>query len=226
MPFKRTTRAVYNVRIPLKQEHIVFKSFKLMTPIVWLTRLLVGAYPHWQGCAPSSKQRIYFANHTSHLDTIVIWASLPPQLRPFVRPVAAKDYWEKGLLRRRIALDELNVVLVDRRRTEHSNPLDPLRQALQEGSSLIIFPEGTRRPQPLPSEFKSGIWRLMKEFPQVELIPVYIENLHRAMPKGVLLPVPTVCSIRFGAPLEHSPEDLKEDFLERARNAIISLAQP
>lgn len=149
-----------------------------------------------------------------------------PQLRPFVRPVAAKDYWEKGLLRRRIALDELNVVLVDRRRTEHSNPLDPLRQALQEGSSLIIFPEGTRRPQPLPSEFKSGIWRLMKEFPQVELIPVYIENLHRAMPKGVLLPVPTVCSIRFGAPLEHSPEDLKEDFLERARNAIISLAQP
>lgn len=117
-------------------------------------------------------------------------------------------------------------MLVDRRRTEHSNPLDPLRQALQEGSSLIIFPEGTRRPQPLPSEFKSGIWRLMKEFPQVELIPVYIENLHRAMPKGVLLPVPTVCSIRFGAPLEHSPEDLKEDFLERARNAIISLAQP
>ena len=95
----------------------MFKSFKLMTPIVWLTRLLVGAYPHWQGCAPSSKQRIYFANHTSHLDTIVIWASLPPQLRPFVRPVAAKDYWEKGLLRRRIALDELNVVLVDRRRT-------------------------------------------------------------------------------------------------------------
>ena len=191
----------------------MFKSFKLMTPIVWLTRLLVGAYPHWQGCAPSSKQRIYFANHTSHLDTIVIWASPPPQLRPFVRPVAAKDYWEKGLLRRRIALDELNVVLVDRRRTEHSNPLDPLRQALQEGSSLIIFPEVTRRPQPLPSEFKSGLWRLMKEFPQVELIPDYIDNLHRAMPKAVLLPVPTVCSIPLSAPLQHSPEVLTEDSL-------------
>ena len=140
----------------------MFKSFKLMTPIVWLTRLLVGAYPHWQGCAPSSKQRIYFANHTSHLDTIVIWASLPPQLRPFVRPVAAKDYWEKGLLRRRIALDELNVVLVDRRRTEHSNPLDPLRQALQEGSSLIIFPEGTRYKgeEGGAGEFKQGAFRI------------------------------------------------------------------
>ncbi len=207
--------------------YCVLNSFKLMTPIVWLTRLLVGAYPHWQGCAPSSKQRIYFANHTSHLDTIVIWASLPPQLRRFVRPVAAKDYWVKGMLRRRIALDELNVVLVDRRRSDHqANPLDPLREALREGSSLIIFPEGTRRPQPLPSEFKSGIWRLMKEFPDVELIPVYIENLHRAMPKGVLIPVPTVCSVRFGAPLAHSPDDLKEEFLTRARNSIIQLAQP
>ena len=91
---------------------------------------------------------------------------------------------------------------------------------------MIIFPEGTRRPQPLPSEFKSGLWRLMKEFPEVELIPVYIENLHRAMPKGVLLPVPTICSIRFGKPLEHSVEDLKEDFLNRARQSIIELAQP
>lgn len=204
----------------------MFTSFKLMTPIVWLTRLLVGAYPHWQGCAPSARQRIYFANHTSHLDTIVIWASLPAQLRPFVRPVAAKDYWEKGWIRRQIALKELNVVLVDRRHAEHSNPLDPLREALAEGASLIIFPEGTRRPQPLPSEFKSGLWRLMKEFPEVELIPVYIENLHRAMPKGVLLPVPTICSIRFGKPLEHSVEDLKEDFLNRARQSIIELAQP
>ena len=204
----------------------MLSAFKLMTPIVWLTRLLVGAYPHWQGCAPSSRQRIYFANHTSHLDTIVIWASLPQQLRPFVRPVAAKDYWEKGWIRRQIALKELNVVLVDRRRSDqHANPLDPLRQALMEGSSLIIFPEGTRRPQPLPGEFKSGIWRLMKEFPNVELVPVYIENLHRAMPKGVLLPVPTVCSVRFGKPLEHSVDDLKEDFLTRARQSIIDMAQ-
>lgn len=204
----------------------MFETFRLMTPIVWLTRLLVGAYPHWQGCSPSAKQRIYFANHTSHLDTIVIWASLPAPLRRTVRPVAAKDYWEKGFLRRRIALKELNVVLVDRRRSESANPLDPLREALREGSSLIIFPEGTRRPQPLPSPFKSGIWRLMKEFPDVELVPVYIENLHRAMPKGVLIPVPTVCSVRFGTPLEHSQADLKDEFLERARNAIVELAQP
>lgn len=196
-----------------------------MTPIVLLTRLLVGAYPQWIGSTTSDKQRIYFANHTSHLDTIVLWSSLPKEIRSHTRPVAAKDYWVKGAIRRRIAIEELNVVLVDRRRTEHSDPLEPLRECLREGSSMIIFPEGTRRPQAIPSEFKSGIWRLAREFPNVELIPVYIENLYRAMPKGVLIPVPTVCSVRFGAPLPFTPEDPKEEFLTRAREAVIKLSE-
>ena len=203
----------------------MFESFQVVTLLTLLTRLLVGAYPQWQGCAPSRTQHIYFANHSSHMDAIVIWSSLPAELRAKTRPVAAKDYWEKGALRRRIAIKELKVVLIDRHHTAHANPLDPLIQALHEGSSLIIFPEGTRRPQPLPSPFKSGLWRLMREFPDVELIPVYIENLHRSMPKGTLIPIPTICSVRFGAPLPHSPDDSKEDFLNRARNAVIQLAE-
>lgn len=203
----------------------MFESFQVVTLLTLLTRLLVGAYPQWQGCAPSRTQRIYFANHSSHMDAIVIWSSLPAELRAKTRPVAAKDYWEKGALRCRIAIKELKVVLIDRHHTAHANPLDPLIQALHEGSSLIIFPEGTRRPQPLPSPFKSGLWRLMREFPDVELIPVYIENLHRSMPKGTLIPIPTICSVRFGAPLPHSPDDSKEDFLNRARNAVIQLAE-
>ena len=203
----------------------MIESFQVVTLLTLLTRLLVGAYPQWQGCAPSRTQRIYFANHSSHMDAIVIWSSLPAELRAKTRPVAAKDYWEKGALRRRIAIKELKVVLIDRHHTAHANPLDPLIQALHEGSSLIIFPEGTRRPQPLPSPFKSGLWRLMREFPDVELIPVYIENLHRSMPKGTLIPIPTICSVRFGAPLPHSPDDSKEDFLNRARNAVIQLAE-
>lgn len=203
----------------------MFESFQVVTLLTLLTRLLVGAYPQWQGCAPSRTQRIYFANHSSHMDAIVIWSSLPAELWAKTRPVAAKDYWEKGALRRRIAIKELKVVLIDRHHTAHANPLDPLIQALHEGSSLIIFPEGTRRPQPLPSPFKSGLWRLMREFPDVELIPVYIENLHRSMPKGTLIPIPTICSVRFGAPLPHSPDDSKEDFLNRARNAVIQLAE-
>ena len=100
-----------------------------MTPIVWLTRLLVGAYPQWMGCNPSHKQRIYFANHTSHLDTVVIWTALPGLLRRVTRPVAAKDYWDHGLFRKRLAMKELNVVLIDRKGADRSDPLKPLKEA-------------------------------------------------------------------------------------------------
>ena len=97
----------------------MFESFQVVTLLTLLTRLLVGAYPQWQGCAPSRTQRIYFANHSSHMDAIVIWSSLPAELRAKTRPVAAKDYWEKGALRRRIAIKELKVVLIDRHHTAH-----------------------------------------------------------------------------------------------------------
>jgi 1-acyl-sn-glycerol-3-phosphate acyltransferase len=197
-----------------------------MPPIVWLVRTLVGAYPRWIGSAPSANQRIYFANHTSHMDTVVLWAALPGSLRANTRPVAAKDYWGGGGLRTQIARDELNVVMIDRAREDpEADPLDPLRDALEHGFSLIIFPEGTRTAQPLPGPFKSGLYRLATEFPQVELIPVYLENLHRSMPKGALLPVPIICTVRFGAPIALREGESKEQFLERARNAVITLAQ-
>jgi 1-acyl-sn-glycerol-3-phosphate acyltransferase len=200
--------------------------FKFMPPIVWLVRLLVGAYPRWVGSAPSANQRIYFANHTSHMDTVVLWAALPPSLRANTRPVAARDYWGGGGIRTQIARDELNVVMIDRARDDpDADPLDPLRDALEHGFSLIIFPEGTRSPQPLPGPFKSGLYRLATEFPHVELIPVYLENLHRSMPKGALLPVPIICTVRFGAPIALRAGESKAQFLERARDAVIALAR-
>jgi 1-acyl-sn-glycerol-3-phosphate acyltransferase len=197
---------------------------RLLTPIVWLTRVLVGAYPRWIGSAPTAAQRVYFANHSSHMDTIVLWAALPRSLRANTRPVAAKDYWNKPGLRGYIARNELNVVFIDRERIADADPLEPLRDALEHGFSLIIFPEGTRAAQPLPGPFKAGLYHLANAFAQVELIPVYIENLHRSMPKGALLPVPTICTVRFGAPLARVAGEDKESFLERARDAVIRLA--
>ena len=198
---------------------------KFLPPIVWLVRLLVGAYPRWVGSAPTATQRIYFANHTSHMDTIVLWAALPRSLRANTRPVAARDYWDKPGIRRTIAKEELNVVMIDRNRVDpDADPLDPLRDALEHGFSLIIFPEGTRAAQALPGEFKSGLYHLASAFPAVELIPVYIENLHRSMPKGALLPVPIICTVRFGTALKlHAGED-KDEFLQRSRDAVIRLA--
>jgi len=193
--------------------------------LVGLMRLLIGAYPRWLGCAPGPEQRIYFANHTSHIDTLAIWSALPPRLRATTRPVAAKDYWSKGLLRRYIANKGLHVVLIERAREgRQGDPLQPLADALQQGESLIIFPEGTRGTAALPAAFKSGLYHLSQRFPMVALVPVYLENLHRSMPKGTIMPVPLICTVRFGAPLPRIAGESKESFLLRARDAVVELA--
>ncbi|MES2832105.1 MAG: lysophospholipid acyltransferase family protein [Pseudomonadota bacterium] len=195
---------------------------QILAGTVWI---LVGAAGHWRGCAPIRRQRIYFANHTSHIDTVALWSALPVELRQATRPIAAKDYWGKTFLRRYLALKVLQAVLIDRQRTvQDADPLAPALAALQEGHSLIIFPEGTRCAQRLPGEFKSGLFRLAEKFPDVELVPVYLENLYRSMPKGSFLPVPVTCSVWFGRPIQLQPDEPKEKFLQRAREAIVELA--
>jgi 1-acyl-sn-glycerol-3-phosphate acyltransferase len=191
--------------------------------LVGLVKLLVGAYPRWIGCAPSDAQRIYFANHTSHFDTLAIWAALPPELRERTHPVAARDYWGSGV-RRYVATKTLRAVLIDRTREErHADPLEPLVEALVRGGSLILFPEGTRGSSAVPAEFKGGLFHLAKRRPDVELVPVYLENLTRSLPKGALVPVPMTCTVRFGTPLRAAEAESKSEFLVRARNAVVAL---
>lgn len=192
--------------------------------LVGIVKLLVGAYPRWSGCKPEAVQRLYFANHSSHIDTLAIWSALPIRLRRFTHPVAARDYWGSGV-RRYIATQALKAVLIDRARERpDDNPLAPLIDMLNRGESLIIFPEGTRGKQALPSTFKSGLYHLAAQFPQVQLIPVYLENLHRSMPKGALIPIPLTCTVRFGPPLVLEESEAKDSFLARAREAVIKLA--
>jgi len=190
--------------------------------LVALVKLLVGAYPRWVGAKPSAAQRIYFANHSSHLDTVALWAALPPDLRKRTRPVAARDYWNGGL-RGVIASRGLHTVLIDRQRElGEGDPLQPLYDALAAGDSLILFPEGTRNSEALPKPFKSGLFHLAQRFPQVELVAVYLDTARRALPKGSLLPVPLICTVRFGDVLHLQAGETKDDFLERARAAVVA----
>ena len=200
-------------------------SMWLSKLLIGLVRILVGASPRWIGSIPSQAQRIYFANHSSHIDTVALWSALPPDLRARTRPVAAADYWNRGAIRRYVALKGLNVVFIERTRTDPSaDPLQPLVEVLERGDSLIIFPEGTRHMQALPGPFKAGLFHLAARFSEVELVPVYLENLHRCMPKGTFFPVPLICTIRFGAALRRIANESKEAFLERARKAVVALA--
>jgi 1-acyl-sn-glycerol-3-phosphate acyltransferase len=196
-----------------------------------LARLITGAQGHWHGSPPKAEQRIYFANHQSHFDWVLIWAALPRDLRLTTRPIAARDYWTSTPLKHWITREIFNAVYVSRTRTKDASgaadddedPLEPLMEALRNGDSLVIFPEGTRGNKGDPAPFKAGLYHLAEAFPEVHLIPAWIDNVHRVMPKGEVVPVPILCSVTFGAPLLLAPGEDKRVFLDRARNAVIAL---
>lgn len=197
-------------------------------------RGISGVQVHWAGSAPELKQRIYFANHTSHLDFVLLWSALPREVRACTRPVAAKDYWEKGF-RAFLARRVFRAVLVERgaaRRAEEPageprpagfTVIDQLAEAMGTTDSLIFFPEGTRGTGEDVAEFKSGLYHLAKRRPDVELVPVYLENLNRILPKGEFLPVPLLSMLTFGAPIQVSSGEGKAEFLLRARSAVRGL---
>jgi 1-acyl-sn-glycerol-3-phosphate acyltransferase len=191
--------------------------------LAFIARLITGAQGHWKGCAPQAVQRIYFANHQSHLDWVLIWAALPGELRRQTRPIAARDYWTASPLKHWITREIFNAVYVSRQRTDDQDPLEPLVQALTAGDSLVIFPEGTRGHQAEPQAFKSGLYHLASQFPQVQLIPAWIANVQRVMPKGEVVPVPILCTVTFGEAMQLVPGEDKRAFLDRARAAVMAL---
>ena len=241
-----------------------------------VVRLLTGSQARWYGCPPKAEQRIYFANHQSHADIVMIWAALPEELRVITRPIAAKDYWANTPVKRWITTEVFHAVYVDRgqaaapppspapppERVEPSmepvgaiqlplvppdeaepqppvqpepvaappasaldsnDPLTPLVEALKSGDSIIIFPEGTRGNTGEPQKFKSGLYALAKMFPDVVLVPAWIDNIQRVMPKGEVVPVPILCSVTFGAPMQVQEGEERRPFLERARAAVLAL---
>jgi 1-acyl-sn-glycerol-3-phosphate acyltransferase len=197
-----------------------------------LVRLLTGVQVRWQGCVPENRQRIYFANHSSHLDFVVLWSALPAGVRANTRPVAARDYWQSGF-RSFLAQRVFRAVLVDRGVGSHASEeharekrfevIEQLAQSMGNSESLIFFPEGTRGSGETIAEFKSGLYHLAKRRPDVELVPAYLENLNRILPKGEFLAVPLLSVLTFGAPLRVQEDESKTQFLQRAREALCSL---
>jgi 1-acyl-sn-glycerol-3-phosphate acyltransferase len=193
-------------------------------------RILTAPGVEWR-CPPTSDaQRIYFANHASHLDFVVIWAALPPRSRRFVRPVADRRYWEHNAVRRKLARHVFNAVLVDRGCASSASPQEAARATtaricagMGDRHSLILFPEGTRSLTGEIGDFKSGLYFLARCRPDVELVPVYLWNLHRILPKGEWLPLPMQSRVVFGEPLRVRPGEEKSAFLERARAAVAEL---
>ncbi len=193
--------------------------------LLGLIRVLTGSQARWYGCPPKAEQRIYFANHQSHADLVMIWAALPKELRARTRAIAARDYWTKTAFKQWLTTAVFNVIYVSRERSADEDPLEPLIEALSQGDSIILFPEGTRGNSEEPQPFKAGLYNLALRFPAIELVPAWINNVQRVMPKGEVVPVPVLCSVTFGAPLHLQAGEERRAFLERARAAVIALRE-
>ena len=193
--------------------------------LTWLARLITGSHAaHWVGCTPEVKQRIYFANHTSNLDALILWAALPPSVRAKTRPVAAHDYWTGDPLRLYLARNVFNAILIERKKvTLSNNPIPKILEAMGSEYSIIIFPEGKRNDGPEVGEFKSGLYHMAISRPDVELVPVYLQDLNRILPRGEFLSVPVLGSVYFGTPMQVNPGERKADFLARAHAAVEAL---
>jgi 1-acyl-sn-glycerol-3-phosphate acyltransferase len=193
--------------------------------LLGLIRLLTGAQARWYGCPPKAEQRIYFANHQSHADLVMIWAALPKELRNVTRAIAARDYWTKTPFKQWITSAVFNVIYVSRERTADEDPLEPLIEALTNGDSIILFPEGTRGHTGDPQAFKAGLYNLALRFPQAVLVPAWINNVQHVLPKGEVVPVPVLCSVTFGAPIAVQNGEACKDFLTRARDSVVALRE-
>lgn len=199
---------------------------RITAPVLaWIAKLLSGVSVRWVDCQPDTCQRVYFANHTSHLDALLIWSSLPPDVRYLTRPVAAKDYWVKGRVKPYLA-EQFNALLIDRKEIKvHRSPVQLMIEEIGDTHSLIVFPEGGRNTDSEMRPFKSGLYHLNKKRPDLELVPVYMDNLSRILPRGEFLPVPLLSCITFGPPIWLEVGETKVEFLTRAREAVKKLKE-
>ncbi|MBV1866987.1 MAG: 1-acyl-sn-glycerol-3-phosphate acyltransferase [Marinosulfonomonas sp.] len=193
--------------------------------ILALAKIITAARGVWRGVAPVAQQRVYFVNHNSHGDFILVWAVLPPNLRVSTRPVAGSDYWMTSKLKRFIGRSVFNAVLIDRNpEARQKDPIETMTAAIDAGDSLILFPEGTRNitgEALLP--FKSGLFHLATARPDIDLVPVWIDNLNRVLPKGAIIPIPLICTVTFGDAMRLEAGEAKGSFLQRAEAALLAL---
>ena len=169
--------------------------------------------------------KVYYANHASHGDFVLVWISLPKTWRMLTQPVAGADYWLGSKLKAFIAEQVFRVLLIDRQH-DPKQAIAAMDGALKQGKSLILFPEGTRNTtdDQILLPFKSGLYHLARENENIEFVPVWINNINRVLPKGKILPIPLLCDVRIGEVIKKLPDEDKTEFLTRTRQALLNLA--
>lgn len=197
---------------------ILFFAF-LMRPIL---SLFIGLRVYGRRNIPRKHSFIIVANHASHLDAVALLSLFHMRDLALIRPVAAADYFNRNRLVGFVSSVFFNILPIERKHIcRGSNPLDDLRTTLSKGQSLIIFPEGTRSMTGEIGTFHAGVAHLAKEFPQIPVIPVYMSNMWRALPKGEFILLPFICELHIGPAI--FPKGSKEEMIQAVRGAVLEL---
>jgi 1-acyl-sn-glycerol-3-phosphate acyltransferase len=184
--------------------------------------IFIGLRTRGREHLPANDPFILIANHSSHLDTVAVLSLFPLSRLRRIRPCAAADYFERTRLISFLSRTFFNVLPIERTNVHREDhPVQRMREALERGESLLLFPEGTRGASKAIAPFKSGVARLVEQAEHVPVVPVYLANLGRALPKGEFVPVPFFCEVRIGAPLALAGS--REEILAALRHAIEAL---
>lgn len=173
-----------------------------------------------------SKQFIIVANHNSHMDTVSILSALPSVHLAKVHPVAAGDYFGKNNVTKFLTEFFINSLLISRNKEAgKQNPLEVMEKTLQDGYSILIFPEGSRGEAEVMTDFKHGTSILLKKNPSIPFIPIFLKGMGKALPKGDPFLLPTECQVIIGKPVFIENIDQKEipEITNIIRNHIMEL---
>lgn len=171
------------------------------------------------------RQFIIVANHNSHLDTLTLLASLPGKIILNVKPVAAQDHFGKTKLKEKLSNYFINTLLIQRKRDKDNIENDPIHKmikALDEGFSLIIFPEGTRGEPEVQQPIKPGIGYILSQRPTVKYVPAFMKGMGKAMPKNDNLIVPHSSFLIYGEPTQAKSENVM-DIVQEVEKSINQL---
>lgn len=171
----------------------------------------------------NKKQFILIANHNSHMDTMAIMSAIPSRYIHKVHPIAARDFFGGSLFKKILMRYLVNATLIQRDRDDPENdPIDSMDKMLKKSRSLILFPEGSRGVPGVMTKFKKGLGYLIQRNPEIKVIPVYLDNVYKILPRGKNLILPYNCSIKFGDPIQFKSMEM-EDILLSSEKAMQNL---
>lgn len=191
----------------------------IVKPLVWI---ILGIHVRNRHYLPSSGPAVVVANHNSHLDALALMSLFPLKRIHQVHPVAAADYFLSNQFLRWFALNVVGIIPIERKPSgKHRNVLTPVIDALDQGSILILFPEGTRGEPERMSRLKNGLGHMICERPQTPAVPIFFHGLGKCLPKGECILVPFFIDAFVGEPLHW--EGSRQIFMEKLTQCMNEL---